>query len=357
MSKPSSGPQSVCIFGAGSIGLYLGGRLASAGVHVNFIGRERFGSILREQGLKLTHFAKEPLTLSLDQFTFTSGAKETEQALAATDVVLVCVKSQDTAAAARDLAGSVRADALIVSFQNGVSNASVLRDGLGHVLMDGGAVVGAVVPFNVTQTGANSWHSGTDGALTVEQSAHPALLPLVMAFQDAEQAIAVSEDILGVQWGKLLVNLNNGLNTLWGGTLKSGLMQRDYRRAFVMQIEEATTLLQRENIHPAAFGGVSLEKMLKIMRLPNIFYGFIMQKIVKMDGSARSSMLDDLEAGKACEIDYLQGEVVRLAKSQGQTAPINQAVMDAVQSAFAAGTSPKLDGAKILKLMKAAKTS
>ena len=71
-------------------------------------------------------------------------------------------------------------------------------------------------------------------------------------------------------------------------------------------------------------------------------------KIVKIDATARSSMLDDLEMGRVSEIDYLQGEIVRLAEKTGQSAPKNKVIYDLVVDAFSKGCSPKLSGPEIL---------
>ena len=147
--------------------------------------------------------------------------------------------------------------------------------------------------------------------------------------------------------GEIAVNLNNGLNVLSGGTLLEGLMQRGYRLALVAMIKESLALLARSGITPAAFGKASPKNMLKILRLPNWLYRLIMQKVVKIDAEARSSMLDDLEAGKPCEIAYLQGEIVALAARLGTTAPINAKVQTMVEDAFKAGASPKLSGENI----------
>jgi len=352
-----SKPLSVCVFGAGSIGLYLGGKLAGAGAKICFIGRKRIGNILNVDGLSLTHFAQAPVHLRPETFSFVASADDAAETISRADIILICVKSQDSAAAAKELAPHIRADSLIVSCQNGVSNAPILREILSiepsdKLIRETCGVASAVVPFNVTQTSQNSWHCGTEGALTIESLDHPAMPRLIEAFRRSGQDAELSNDILAVQWGKLLVNLNNGLNTLWGGTLLSGLMQRDYRRALAIQIEEALHLLRQAGIQPAEFGGVSPRRMLKILRLPNFIYGFIMQRIVKIDATARSSMLDDLEAGKACEVDYLQGEVVRLAETLGQNAPINEAVMREVKAAFLSGKSPKIGGEDLLNLVK-----
>ena len=73
--------------------------------------------------------------------------------------------------------------------------------------------------------------------------------------------------------------------------------------------------------------------------------------MIKIDAAARSSMLDDLEAGRDPEIDYLQGEIVRLAKKHGRTAPINARMIEAVHAAFAAGASPKMTGKEIREML------
>ena len=63
-------------------------------------------------------------------------------------------------------------------------------------------------------------------------------------------------------------------------------------------------------------------------------------------------MLDDLEAGRACEIDYLQGEIVSRAEKVGLTAPKNAVILAAVQTAFSKGRSPELSGAALFNLIK-----
>ena len=263
---------------------------------------------------------------------------------------IVSVKSQDSTAAAKTLAQHAHKDAVIISFQNGVANAEVLRKHLpGHI------VLGAVVPFNVTGKGEGVFHSGTDGDLTIEAHTVPVLSKLQAAFLAADQGCAVSENIEAVQWGKLLVNLNNALNTLSGGTLYEGLIQRNYRKAMADMVEEAHGIVLGAGITPAPFGQADPEKMIKTLRLPNIAYKSIMNSIVKIDKRARSSMLDDLEAGRPSEIDYLQGEIVSLAQKTQQKAPINKAVLERVNTVFKNAHSPRLSGKDIYRLVRDAK--
>lgn len=329
----------VAVFGAGSIGCYLGGQLVYGGCDATFLGREKFQKEILENGLTLTHFERNILNLNFNDFEFSINPKSISEA----DIILVTVKSQDTQVAAETIAKYANTEALIISFQNGVSNKAVLKDTLAEH-----KVLGAVVPFNVTGPGPGKFHCGTEGNLSVE-SGDERLTALVSAFSKSGQELDIYDDILPVQWGKLLVNLNNALNTLTGGTLRNGLMQRDYRTALAAIISEGLDIVRRANIEPADFGKASADKMIKILRLPNFIYAIIMNKIVKIDASARSSMLDDLEMGRRSEIDYLQGEVVKLAKETGQSAPYNQKILELINQAFLKGVSPNLSGTDLCK--------
>ncbi len=126
------------VAGAGSIGCFVGGMLALAGRRVTLLARPRVIQEIEANGLRLTSFdgldrdiASNALTLSGDP-----------QTLSDLGVVLVTVKSPDTAEIADLIARHARADAVIVSLQNGVSNAAVLRERL-----PGRRVLAAMVPF------------------------------------------------------------------------------------------------------------------------------------------------------------------------------------------------------------------
>ena len=334
--------MNIAIFGAGSIGCYLGGQLVHAGADVSFIGRQRFKSEIENNGLILTHFERDEISLLPDQITFSLDPKD----ISAADIILLTTKSQDTAKAAQAIKTYAHKNAIIISFQNGVRNPELLREILAQ------KVLGAVVPFNVTGKGPGRFHCGTEGDLTVQAINDPRLKSLQSLFVKAGQGLVISDKILDVQWGKLLVNLNNAFNTLTGGTLREGLLQRDYRRALALVVEEGLGVAQGAGIEPAAFGKADAAKMIKVLRLPNVIYKIIMNKIVKIDAAARSSMLDDLEMGRVSEVNYLQGEIVRLADKTGQAAPYNKIILQVVNEAFSKGQSPKLSGREIYSRLK-----
>ena len=116
---------SVGVFGAGSIGCYVGGRmLAADAAEVIFVGRPKLRAQLSESGLAVQDFDGPRAAVPANRFTFATEAS----ALAKCDVVLCCVKSQHTPEAGRSLAAVLPPGAIVVSLQNGVRNPTVLRE-------------------------------------------------------------------------------------------------------------------------------------------------------------------------------------------------------------------------------------
>lgn len=330
----------VTIFGAGSIGCYLGGRILEGGGTVGLIGRQRFAEDIAQHGLSLSRYDRPPVSLSDVDF------QVEPQTLSGSAVVALCVKSQDTAEAA-DLIRQHARGAWVVSFQNGVSNLPVLRAALPvH------RISGTVVPFNVTSPAPGHFHQGTAGDLVIGPGAPDALTGPLRA---AGMGVRVTENIEGYLWAKLLVNLNNALNLLSGGPLRDGLVQRGYRRVLIAMIKEGLRVAQAEGVDVATFNGREPRQLLSIMSRPDWLYRIIMDKVVKIDRTARSSMLDDLNLGRSPELEHLQGEIIRRAARQGIDVPVNQAVMDAALQAFAQGQSPQLSGAQMARMFLSSK--
>ena len=63
-----------------------------------------------------------------------------------------------------------------------------------------------------------------------------------------------------------------------------------------------------------------------------VFRNFLL-RVQKIDPKARSSMSEDLATGRETEVDYLNGEVVKLASSLGREAPVNSHIVDLVKQA------------------------
>ena len=329
------------VFGAGAIGCYLGGRLAAAGEDVVMVGR--LGGEIASHGLTITDLGGRRDVVPAERVAYAGDAA----ALADRDVVLVTVKSMATRAAAAALAGVLAPGAIVVSFQNGVSNVEVLRAGLGARVVAAG-----MVPFNVVHAvGTGSFQQTTSGPLGVERAAGEGL---VAALRGAGLDVKAYENLGALAWSKLLVNLNNSVNALAGVPLVRELGQRDYRRVLALAFAEGLRSLRAAGLPTVRVGRMIPALTPTVLRLPDRLFFKVAATMVKIDPEARSSMLDDLERGRATEVDFLNGEVVRLGERHGVPVPVNRKIVALVHAAEAARRgSPKLSAAELLAAVQA----
>jgi 2-dehydropantoate 2-reductase len=331
--------MSIVIFGAGSIGAYVGGKLQVGGAEVTFIGRARMRDLIQRHGLTVTDLHGGRAFLGAEQVSYA----EHPAALAAADLVLVTVKSADTAAAAQAIREHGRTPLLVISLQNGIGNAEILRKAL-----PGRTVLAGMVPFNVLEMAKTRFHRGTEGDIAVEAS--PALAPWLPVFAAARLPLVMHSDFAAVQWGKLLLNLNNPINALSNLPLKTQLSQRAYRRCFALLMAETLQILTAAGIRPAQVVRVGPRWLPWVLRLPDAWFSRVAKTMLRMDPQARSSMWEDLRAGRRTEVDYLNGAVVDLAESLGRDAPLNRRMVGLIRRSEA-GEAPPPDGDALLRAL------
>ncbi|HWT11730.1 MAG TPA: 2-dehydropantoate 2-reductase [Allosphingosinicella sp.] len=318
------GPPHIVIHGAGSVGCYIGATWLAAGLSVSFLGRQEVKDEIAANGLTVTDSERRRLEARPDEIDFSTRPK----ALARADIVALCVKSNGTAAAAREISRHARKGIAILSFQNGISNADALKAAL-----PGFAVLRGMIPFNVARLGNGRWHKGVAGALWAED--HPVTRTLAERIGKLGGGLRLAADMEGVAWGKLLINLNNAVNALSGKTLLEQLSDREYRRVVAASQVEALEILEAAGIVPAQIGPIPPKLLPHVIAAPDLIFRNTVLKAQKIDASARSSMADDFAAGRETEIDYLNGEVVRLAHSLGRRAPVNERIVALVKQAEA----------------------
>lgn len=314
-------PGPVLVMGAGAVGCWIGGCLAAAGVPVTFVGRARVLGALREHGLTLTDLDGGARTLAAGSLSLASAP----QPGTAPSLVLLCVKSGATAEAADELARVLSAGTPVVSMQNGISNAALARAHAPRL-----AVLPGMVAFNVVELGPGRYHRATSGALAAQDDA--ALLPWQPVFAAAGVPLELHANLAPLQWGKLLLNLNNPVNALSGLPLRAQLLDRDHRVCMAALIAEALTALHAAGIVPAKLTPLPPAALPAALRLPTPIFRLLAFRMLRIDAKARTSMANDLTQGRGTEIDALCGEVVRLARRHGTAAPVNERISALVRA-------------------------
>ncbi len=289
-------PPSFAIFGAGAVGCYFGALLARAGYPLQLIGRAAHVQAIAAHGLRL-QTATEDVHIPL--------AASTEARTAAqANVVLLCVKATDTESAAQQLAPHLRPGAVVLCLQNGVDNAERVRAVLGPAH----PVWPAVVYVATAMAGpGHVQHLGRCELVLPDASACAAIAPWL---QQAGIAVALSDQVAGTLWAKLVVNC--AYNAL------SAIVQQPY--GWLLQQDGAPALLAQlvaECQAVAQAEGVPLPADLPAR----------VQAIAQTMPAQKSSTAQDLARGRESEIEHLNGYVVRRAADHGLTAPANQALL------------------------------
>ena len=312
------------VAGAGSIGCFVGGMLAAGGRRVALLARPRVIEEIEANGLRVTSFeglerqiASSRLTLSEDPRIFGDAG-----------IILVTVKSADTTGMADIIARHAPADAVIVSLQNGIGNVSVLRERL-----PGRRVLAGMVPFNVVAAGNGRFHRATSGDIVIERDDAGTAAQLSVP----DLTMRAIDNIAGVQWGKLLLNLNNALNALADLPLRRQLVQRSWRRLFADQMAEGLAAIKAEGIRPVSSTPVPASWTPHLLRLPDALFERVLGRTIKIDPEARSSMWEDLQRGRRTEIDYLQGVITDIAERRGLQVPLSRRIVALIKSAEAGG--------------------
>lgn len=317
----------IAIYGAGTLGCFIGGLLLLAERRVTFLARPRIAAELAVHGLLLSDFKglhARIIQASLDVQTASSCLRDA-------DLVLLTVKSRNTEAAADEIAALTRPDVPVLSLQNGVDNLNILTARLGSK-----RVIGGMVAFNVVRKGRGHFHRGSYGPIVIEES-WPDVLNIVCV---PGLNVRPTADIAAVLWGKLLFNLNNGLNALSSLPLREELGDRKWRKLLAAQIAEALQIVKAAGIKPKPSNEVPPELLPRILRLPTPLFGVLARAMMQIDPEARSSTWEDLVAHRPTEVDQFQGAIIRLARLQGLKAPVSEAILCRVKQAEEANAGP-----------------
>ena len=286
----------VAVLGAGAVGCFYGGMLARAGHRVVLIGRPLHMDAIARDGLRF-----ETGTFSEN---IKAEASTSAEAVRGAQLVLFCVKSTDTDAAASQIAPHLDADAVVVNLQNGVDNAERIQARIAN------PVIAAAVYVASEMKGPGHLKHHGRGDLVMGSSNEK----IKAWFESAGVPVAISDNIAGELWAKLVVNCAynalSAITQLPYGKMIEGPGVRDTMRDVV---EETLAVAKASGVKMAPD---MLERTLGLASsMPTQF----------------SSTAQDLARGKPTEIDHLNGFVVKRGEALGIPTPANRALWSLVK--------------------------
>jgi 2-dehydropantoate 2-reductase len=310
------------VIGLGAVGTVVGGILIHAGEDVVLIGKPPQVDKLRDQGISIKGL-KTMSRVHVDEVS--SDLAKIQQA----DTIFICVKSQDTAGLAEQLGKHLKSTAVLISLQNGVHNATVLKG-----ITKKQALAGIVL-FNAVYQVPGEVEVTIQGDILLEHDPdqQELLQEISSLFSKNGIPIKVMDDIIGYQWSKLLLNLQIAVTALTGQTIKESILDPDTRDILVATMKEGLQVCKQAGITLHALPGVDPQKMIKrLSTLPRLLLN-VGGHFMGLKEGARNSMWQSLSRGKPTEIEYINGEIVKLAQQHNLKAPINEKLVDLIKQA------------------------
>lgn len=310
----------IAVIGAGAVGSVLGSLLWRAGEDVVLVGRAAHVAAIRAAGLNVEGV--------LGGFNATPHAEE--RLSAKPDLALLTVKTQDVVSALLDNDALLQ-DVPIVVLQNGLRG-----EELAATVVAAGQLIGGVValhaqyliPGHVVLMQSEGLVIGRPGGETDE------VLERARSVLDKAVPTSITSNIRGARWTKLIVNLNNVVPALCNASFRQVYKDLALRALAVGLMREGIEVAERAGIRLEPIPGTSLPLVKLVTRLPTPLAGAVAaRKAAKLETEwpLKGSTWQSVARGRPTEIEYLNGEIVRLGKELHVSAPLNELVLTLMQ--------------------------
>ena len=300
----------IVMLGAGALGSTIGGTLAMGGNDVHFVDMwQEHVDLINKDGLHMTN-EKEDWYVRVD-------ARTTADTIGEADLVIVLVKSFATKQAVEQLKQTnvIGKNTLVMSLQNGLGNEETIASVIGSEnVISGKTYVGG----RLIQAGYIS--AGVQGKWTYIGELNGEITDRIQTvcnvFNDAGLLCEVSDNIKGLIWDKLLINVAAG--ALCGITrLPYGPL---YEEDYIKDVAEAAI---QEGIQVAKAAGV-------VLKSEDPQYPWVAAS-EGLPGTFKTSILQSLELKRPTEIDFINGSIVEWGKKYGIATPVNQTLVACVK--------------------------
>ena len=309
----------IAVIGAGAIGCLVAGYLKEKGEEVTLVGRGQTVNAIKENGLGISGVR--------GNFKVHISIADTLNYIP--DLAILATKTQDIEAVLQGNSHLLK-NSLLLTTQNGVQ-----ADNLVAKYLPQENIISSIVMFGATYLELGKVVHNFEGSWVVGsqfQSNPTAELIDLSLILDKIFPVIISEDIKGMKYLKIFVNANNCLPAIIGKSMQEVFSDLTISRISIAIWKEAFGVFDKIGIDLVSLPGFPVENLTKFTSMPNahaaeIFSG-LMRNLSK--DPLYGSILQSIMRGKLSEIDYINGEFVRLAEKSNMQAPLNKILVEMV---------------------------
>jgi len=247
------------------------------------------------------------------------------------NIIILFTKQMENEQIVRFLIPYLTPDGVIVTLQNGIPELLISHIvGPDHVL-------GCTVAWGATmlEPGVSELTSSPDsltfqlGSLSPFPNRH---LNDVKELLQLMGPVVVEDNFIGTRWTKLLINASfSGLSTALGATFGETINPKDSRRVTLALIKECIDVARAGNIRFEPVQGKDVVTLLDFKNPLKKSIAFaILPLTMRKHMRLKASMLQDIEKGKRCEVDAINGVVCSSGREVGVPTPLNDMVVDVI---------------------------
>lgn len=311
------------IYGAGSLGTVLGAYLSKAVVEVDLITRNKeHVDAMNKNGAKITGTV---------EMTVPVHALTPDQMTEKYELIILLTKQLDNVNILKGLEKNMTDDCIVCTMQNGLPELSVSEvvgedRTMGCTVAWGATLHGKGVSELTSEPDSLSFGLGRMNGKKDEK------LEEVKKLLENMCTVEVEDNFMGVRWSKLLINSAfSGMSAVMGGTFGDAAERKDSRVCCQGIIKECIDVAAAAGIKIEPVQGKDIVKLLDYKgALKKKISNLLIPICIKKHRLLKASMLQDLEKGRKCEIDAINGVVCAYGRKYGVKTPYNDKVCEIV---------------------------
>lgn len=309
----------IAVIGAGAIGCLVAGYLRQKDEEVTLVGRIQAVDAIKKNGLNISGVR---------------GSSKVQISISETlnyipDLLILATKTQDIDAFMQSNSCLLE-KSLLLTTQNGLQADSLVAKYLPQK-----NIISSIVMFGATYLEPGKVVHNFEGSWIIGSQFHnnpsQELIDLSLSLNKVFPTI-ISEDIKGMKYLKIFVNASNCLPAIIGKSMQEVFSDLEISRISMGIWKEAFEVIKTAGIQLVSLPGFPVENLTRLISLPSASAAVIFSGIMKnlSQEPLYGSILQSIMRDRISEIDYINGEFLRLADEYNLDAPLNRMLVEMV---------------------------
>ncbi len=320
----------IAVAGCGAVGGVIAARINERYSPVLFCKNKEITEAISEKGLKASFFDGSAVRC------FPKVYANFEDCGEKFDVIFLTMKATVLKGAVKRAVNFLSDEGFLVTFQNGMPEREIFD------IVPKERVIGGIIGFGATMHSPGVAEMTSAGEIVVGEFAGGISDRIKGLKEILDNVITcrITDNIEGAKYSKLLINACiTTMGAVSGMYLGDMLADSNFRKIFRFILFEGVEVAKRKGIKLEKISGVKIEKLAADKRevegkfcLKTLFKDLIIRILGMKYSKLKSSSLQSLQRGRKTEVDYINGEIVRLGRETGFPVPVNEALVNIVHA-------------------------